>query len=569
MEKLVVEEIEVADVGAPRLATGAPSRRRRWSLRSPALRATFTWTGLWLLLVLAALFARSPWPVDETRTLAVAWEMWSRPGTLVPLLNGVTYTEHAPLLFWLINLGWQLFGVNDWWPRVLPALFGLISIYLTGRLANHLWPDEMNVARYVPVLLIGMVFWAFYLTLSLADMLTVCFTLLSMVSLVVMWRNQWRRGWLLLGSSLGLGVLASGLGILIYIAPPVLLLPLWASGDSKPRAGRWYADALKGAVLALVVVVLPIFVLVKEASSAYMVSLFSGPLPAVPLDLFAAARPWWWYLAALPVVLLPWSIFPLVWMRLWHIRREETNSGIAFCLFWAWPAIIILSTLGAKQPQFLLPVMPAFALGMAYLVLAEKLAHVGGDSVFSSMAFPIIVLGGALAAVPGLPRVEALPDLLWEQRTVFIGLAIAGVGILLAWLPVAEMRQRITNITAGGVGVLVLALLAIGMQFNKLYGTDQIGAHLANAVRQQRAIAHVGPYEGQFQFAGRLTGPVAVIDGTEVADWCVQHPTGLVITYTDGWQPRAAAHAKPALDAPFRDQRVRIWNADTIISGGS
>ncbi|MDX1489452.1 MAG: hypothetical protein R3268_14675, partial [Acidiferrobacterales bacterium] len=115
MEKLVVEEIEVADVGAPRLATAAPSRKRRRSRRAPALRAASTWTGLWLLPVMAVLFARSPWPLDETRTLAVAWEMWSR-ATLVPTLNGVTYTDQAPLLFWLINLGWQVFGVNDWWP---------------------------------------------------------------------------------------------------------------------------------------------------------------------------------------------------------------------------------------------------------------------------------------------------------------------------------------------------------------------------------------------------------------------------------------------------------------------
>ncbi len=566
MEKLVVEEIEVADVGAHRLATAAPSKKRR--RRSPALRAAFTWTGLWLLPVVAALFARSPWPLDETRTLAVAWEMWSHGGALAPALNGVTYTDQAPLLFWLVNLGWQVFGVNDWWPRVLPALFGLTSMFLTGRLASRLWPDQKNVARFVPVLLMGMVFWAFYLTLAFGDMLTVCFTLLAMIGLVRMWHYQRHPGWLLLGSGLGLGVLASGIGILIYVLPSVLLLPLWASGHTRPQAGSWYADVLKAALLALVIVGLAIFVLVGKGGGGYMLSLFSGPLPAAPLNLFSSTRPWWWYLAALPVVLLPWSIFPLVWMRFWHIRREQTDPGLSFCLFWAWPAIIVLSVLGAKQPQFLLPVIPAFALGMAYLLLAEKLTHVRGDSVFSSMAFPIIMLGGVLAAVPGLPQVEALPDLLWEPRTVFIGLAIAGVGILLAWLPLAEMRQRITNIAAGGVGVLVIALLAIGSQFDKLYGVDQIASHLANAARQERAIAHVGPYAGQFQFAARLTTPLAVIDVTEVPAWCAEHPNGMVITYTDVWQPRAATQASPVLEAPFRDQRVRIWDAGTIIAGG-
>jgi 4-amino-4-deoxy-L-arabinose transferase-like glycosyltransferase len=568
LEQLVVEEIEIGDVAAPRLATAAPSKKRR-SSRSPALRAAFTWVGLWLMPVVAVLFARSPWPVDETRTLAVAWEMWARAGGGVPFLNGELYTQQPPLLYWLINLGWRVTGVNEWWPRVLPALFGLASVYLTGRLARLLWPQEQNVARYVPVLLMGMVFWAFYLTLSMGDMLLVCFTVLGAIGIVSMWHNARKFGWLLLGLALGLGMLAGGFGILIYLVPSALLLPFWAGPHSRPGWRRWYGDVIKAALLGLVILTGCLVIVAAEAGMAYIARLLSNPLPMAPVDWFATTRPWWWYLAALPVVTLPWSIFPLVWMRLAHISHEKTNPGIAFCLFWAWPTIFILSLFGTKQPQFLLPLLPAFALGMAYLLLAEDLKNVGGDSIFSSMAFPIIVLGGVLAAVPGLPRVEALPDLLWEKRTVFIGLAIAGVGMLLAWLPLAEMRQRITNIAAGGVGILVIALLAIGSQFDKLYGTDRVASHLAGAARQQRAIAHVGPYAGQFQFAGRLATPLAVIDGTEVAEWCAQHPTGLVITYTDGWQPRAAAQASPALEAPFRDQRVRIWDADTIISGGS
>lgn len=568
IEKLVVEEIEIADVAAPRLATAAPAKKRK-SLRSPALRTVLAWTGLWLLLVLAGLFARSPWPMDETRTLAVAWEMWIHGGGLVPSLNGALYTQQPPLLFWLIDLGWSVLGVNEWWPRVLPALFGLASVYLTGRLATSLWPEEVNVGRYAPVLLMGMVFWAFYLTLSMADMLLVFFTLLGAVAIVAMWRDRGRYAWLLFGASLGLGVLSSGFGALIYLGPVALLLPFWASADDRPRAGRWYTDTLKAVFLALLIAGAGLFAVASQAGTAYIDRLFSNPLPAVPIDLFASTRPWWWYVAALVVVTLPWSIFPLVWMRLGHISRQKTNPGIAFCLFWAWPTILVLSLFSLKQPQFLLPLLPAFALGMSYLLLADDLKYVGGDSVFASMGFPIVVLGGILAAVPGLPRVEALPDMLWEQRSVFIGIAIAGVGMLLAWLPVPGMRQRIMNIAGGVVAILVLALLAIGSQFDQLYGTNKVAKYLANAQRQERAVAHVGHYDGQFQFAGRLIAPLEIIDAADAPRWCGDHPDGLVVTYTEGWQPRAAARAIPVLEADFRDQRVRIWDAHTIISVGS
>ena len=67
----------------------------------------------WLALVLVSLFSRSYLPIDETRYVTVAWNMFLNHDFLVPYLNGETYSHKPPLLFWLMNLGWALFGVND------------------------------------------------------------------------------------------------------------------------------------------------------------------------------------------------------------------------------------------------------------------------------------------------------------------------------------------------------------------------------------------------------------------------------------------------------------------------
>jgi 4-amino-4-deoxy-L-arabinose transferase-like glycosyltransferase len=61
-----------------------------------------------------SIFFRTPTPIDETRYLTVAWEMWLRQDFLVPYLNGATYSHKPPLLFWLINLSWGMFGVSEW-----------------------------------------------------------------------------------------------------------------------------------------------------------------------------------------------------------------------------------------------------------------------------------------------------------------------------------------------------------------------------------------------------------------------------------------------------------------------
>ena len=70
-------------------------------------------TGMWLLLVGVTLKLRPLLPVDETRYLSVAWDMWQNDNFLVPHLNGAPYSHKPPLLFWLMHLGWSIFGVND------------------------------------------------------------------------------------------------------------------------------------------------------------------------------------------------------------------------------------------------------------------------------------------------------------------------------------------------------------------------------------------------------------------------------------------------------------------------
>ena len=84
----------------------------------------------WFALAVAALFLRPLWPVDETRYVAVAWEMWQRGDFWVPYLNDAPYSHKPPLLFWLMQAGWALFGVNEWWPRLLSPLFALLSMPL-------------------------------------------------------------------------------------------------------------------------------------------------------------------------------------------------------------------------------------------------------------------------------------------------------------------------------------------------------------------------------------------------------------------------------------------------------
>ena len=111
------------------------------------------------------------YPIDETRYMSVAWDMWLRQEYLVPHLNGLPYSHKPPLLFWLINLGWSLFGVNDWWPRVIPFLFSIGSIFLTKKIAEKLWPKNKNIGSIAALFLLANSVWAIFSSVVMFDMI--------------------------------------------------------------------------------------------------------------------------------------------------------------------------------------------------------------------------------------------------------------------------------------------------------------------------------------------------------------------------------------------------------------
>src|SRR5262245_42949747 len=165
---------------------------------------------LWAATVLATLLWRPAWPVDETRYLGVAWDMWARGDLLLPRLNGAPYTDKPPLLFWLFHAGWAAFGVNSIWPRLVAPLFGLLCLVLTRRLSLVLWPERADVAGLAPLLLTGAALWMGWSTFLTFDLLVCAFTLMAVLSLVSALRGGGARAWLAMGLSLGLGLLAKG-----------------------------------------------------------------------------------------------------------------------------------------------------------------------------------------------------------------------------------------------------------------------------------------------------------------------------------------------------------------------
>jgi 4-amino-4-deoxy-L-arabinose transferase-like glycosyltransferase len=506
--------------------------------------------------------SRSLWPIDETRYASVAWEMWLRKDLLVPRLTGEPYGDKPPLLFWVLDLGW-IAGVNAWWPRLVPFLFTLGVLVLTARLARTLWPARPLAHRTAPLLLAGAPFWDLYGTFLLADMLLV-FAVAS--AILGLWiaafggdvRDSRARergqaiGWLVFAVALGGGALAKGPVILVHTLPAALLAPWWAGGDtgeetahgSPTGRGRWlgwYAFLVlalsAGAALALA------WALPAAAAGgpAYRSQILWAQTADRVVHSFAHARPFWWYLPLLPIAFFPWSFWPAVWRSLSGLRKTGLDPGLRLCVSWIVPTFFLLSAISGKQPHYLLPLLPGLAL------LVGRALGISSPRRSRGFVLPLTVLAIAGLVVAGLPRLWA-DELFglapfWVTRvSPWWGLAIVALALVCgAWASRCfDAPGRARALAVAGATALILIELGPARLASRGYDVTPLARHLSVLEREGSAVANLGTYAGQYDFAGRLERRPEEITAAEVMDWVATHPKGRVVVYYRTWMPASA-----------------------------
>lgn len=556
-----------------------PASRPSFLAASPWTHpATLWWMVLWAAMMLAAEVLRPALPVDETRYLAVAWEMFQSNdwvNYIVPHLNGAPYDHKPPLLFWLMTAGWHLFGVNDWWPSLVAPLFGLASLGLTVWLAGLIWPpiilgpDARKAAALSPLILIGGLFWALFTTLTMFDMMLTAFTLLAIGALVKAWRFGNRFDWALVALAIGLGVLAKGPAILLHILPAALLAPLWGpklvAADPRPAKGwkSWYlsllVSVLAGALLALAWAI-PAGIL---GGAEYREAIFWGQSAGRVVDADDHARSWWWFFAVLPAMLLPWTLWPPIWRGFKRLPFVLNDAGVRLILVWFIPAFATFSIISGKQAHYLLPELPALALLAARLLtepaVIDRVKRL--DQVWSLAPLILIAL---LAAM--VPYIADLWQKIPEEAAFIDGywlLAFAALGLVVVLTPLNSLTSRLVALSGIMAGLVVCLHLAAAPLLASHYDFRPFASKIRGWMAEGRPVAYFGKYHGQFQFTGKLPGPIERIPAEifeTTDDWAWEHPHGIVI-----FQTRKPTDKDKALAiAPFRSRYLNAWPASEV-----
>lgn len=418
-------------------------------------------------LGLMALFAacamlRPPLPVDETRYLTVAWEMYLKQDWFRLTVNFEPYSHKPPMMFWLINLFWHIFGVSRTGALIpiLAASFALIV--LTGRLASALFPEHASVAPRARLLLTGSVPFLIYGSLMMFDIMVGAFTLCAILCLLKYAEEEKILALLGYGLFMGLGVLTKGPVLYVYALGPALLAPLWLPHRNRRGWDAWYMALLAAVLLSFLPALLWLSQALKGADGEFLRwILWKQTADRISGSGFnnVHARPFYFYLLVLPAFFLPWGLFPSFWSGLKRIRENFRNSeGLSFLACWLIPAFLFFSlAIAGKQPHYLAPLMPGLFVFIAYCMRGTA------ESVIKKTTFGLFL--------------------------IFAGAHIAGN---LTFFDQVDLRPAAAF----------------------------MGKH------QNRPLAYMGNYNGEIGFLGRLEKPLKIVTRKGLADWIASHPKG-------------------------------------------
>ena len=452
---------------------------------------------------------------DEGRNAEVAREMAQTNDYVVPHLDGLPYLDKPIVYFAAAAAIMEFTGPTETAARLPAYLATLATIALLAAFARRRWGDE---AGWIA----GLAYATMVLPLAYArtaifdSTLTLCTT----AALLWFWDERPVAAW----AALAVGALTKGP---IAVAIPLIALVPHAvlSGTPVRRLFLWRGIA------AFAAIVLPWFgaVALKHPDFVHYVFV-RETLERMTTRSFHRTAPFWYYLPILPLAAFPWIAPALArvrhWRAAWTARSEPPARDALLLACWVIVPLLFLSLNQSKLPQYVLPIIPAFALAAA-----RNFASSGSATGARAYVLVTAVLGASLIALTWwLPAPISLTS---AEKAAIPPTAVA-LGIVAlcsaALVGLGALARRPRTIMFG-YAVVVMTIPLLSGRLLTAVGDDRSASAIANATAVALrasggsgggagggggAVLGVLAYPPSLPFYLRRTIPVATITGAEL-----------------------------------------------------
>lgn len=431
---------------------------------------------LLVVLVLLPLFVNlaSPplWDGSEPFYAETAREMVASGDWWVLHYNQEPRLEKPPLPIWVLAVSYKTFGVSEWaarFPTALAAAFILLLVYGMG---TQLGSRRTGLLATVAT---GTAFKFFGFARQYAGDVFLALSFAAALYLFLRWeqskglrRGSLRAAWVVVG----LGVLIKGpVGIL-----PVVIGGVYLWARRHLRLVNW-GIVLEGAALVLLVAV-PWYAyqLVRFGQEYVRVFLLEQNLARLVSEQLGA-RPPWFYVPALLVDTLPWSLVLALALGDWLWRGKKKcwrESPVVFPAVWFLVVFVFFSLARGKRDVYLLPLYPALGLLVGFYLntALERSQHTALAAATACLA----LFSLAIATVGVL---------VWQWLGSSWGIFLGLVGVLGAiTLSICGMKRRWVWAWLASVLLLVISLTSAALALTRL-GAYRPIPYFSKIIRQQ------------------------------------------------------------------------------------
>jgi 4-amino-4-deoxy-L-arabinose transferase-like glycosyltransferase len=373
---------------------------------------------------------------DEVFYAQTAKEMVQHKTWLVPYLFNYPQFEKPIFIYWLLRLGFILFGVNNFAVRFFPAIFAVLGVIAVYAFCLKAFKEGKKAFICAFFLLSS----AFYMGLAktvFTDMIFSVFILLSLTAFFSGYLDRSKKtvGVILFFVFSALAVLTKGpLGFLIPFSVIFLFLLL------KKEIKFLFCRGAGGGVLIFLILALPWYVfMVNKFGSDFIHEFFYN---VHIRRVFEAEHPandtWYFYPLWTIFCMFPWSIF--VTASFFSLFRKLRSGNIpAIYLFlscWIMVVLFVFQVAHSKLISYIFPLFPALAIlagnFLCEMIVSHRRSTIAFFYIFWGLLF--IVPIGLTLAYARYPR---------YSQSVVVYFSVALCMVILAFMLFFIIKHRL------------------------------------------------------------------------------------------------------------------------------
>jgi 4-amino-4-deoxy-L-arabinose transferase-like glycosyltransferase len=244
------------------------------------------------------------------------------------------------------------------------------------------------------------------------------------------------------------------------------------------------------------------------------------------------------------------------WKSISRINRE-IDPGLRFCISWLIPVFISFSFISSKQPHYLLPIFPAFALVFSRL-LDDKITIRRWHQVV--LVLPLLFSGVLLFTISWWGAGMSIE---WvEQINPAMGFFPVILAVILVMWPLSSIKEGVVTVAFASVVFVSMIIIFFFDVTQDAYNPKPVAQYVSRLQSEGKPIAHERKYNGEFNFLGRLERPVDVVNKSGSTRWMGEHRDGYLIRY---YEDKPSGLPADIFKQPIRGQWLAVWPVSRLL----